>query len=110
MLAPTMAGILIVIQGSLALAFSLAGVATAVRFRNSLKNTDDAVLGEAVLRPINDPHERSRPFPVNALVDPVERFHVRDPVVHHHGLRVGHSKTGLPSRTSTSAFTSASRA
>jgi hypothetical protein len=43
MLAPTMAGILIVIQGSLALAFSLAGVATAVRFRNSLKDTDDAV-------------------------------------------------------------------
>jgi len=34
MLAPTIAGILIVIQGSLALAFSLAGVATAVRFRN----------------------------------------------------------------------------
>jgi Domain of unknown function (DUF4956) len=43
MLAPTIAGILIVIQGSLALAFSLAGVATAVRFRNSLKNTEDAV-------------------------------------------------------------------
>jgi hypothetical protein len=43
MLAPTTAGILIVIQGSLALAFSLAGVATAVRFRNSLKDTDDAV-------------------------------------------------------------------
>jgi hypothetical protein len=43
MLAPTIAGILIVIQGSLALAFSLAGVATAVRFRNSLKDTDDAV-------------------------------------------------------------------
>ena len=39
MLAPTIAGILIVIQGSLALAFSLAGVATAVRFRNSLKDT-----------------------------------------------------------------------
>jgi hypothetical protein len=43
MLAPTIAGVLIVIQGSLALAFSLAGVATAVRFRNSLKDTDDAV-------------------------------------------------------------------
>jgi len=43
MLAPTVAAILIVIQGSLALAFSLAGVATAVRFRNSLKDTDDAV-------------------------------------------------------------------
>ncbi len=42
-LAPTIAGILIVIQGSLAMAFSLAGVATAVRFRNSLKNTNDAV-------------------------------------------------------------------
>jgi hypothetical protein len=43
MLAPTIAGVLIVIQGSLALAFSLAGVATAVRFRNALKDTDDAV-------------------------------------------------------------------
>jgi Domain of unknown function (DUF4956) len=42
-LAPTIAGILIVIQGSLAMAFSLAGVATAVRFRNSLKDTNDAV-------------------------------------------------------------------
>ena len=42
-LAPTVAGILIVIQGSLAMAFSLAGVATAVRFRNSLKDTNDAV-------------------------------------------------------------------
>lgn len=42
-LAPTIAGILIVIQGNLATAFSLAGVATAVRFRNSLKDTNDAV-------------------------------------------------------------------
>lgn len=42
-LAPTIAGVLIVIQGSLAMAFSLAGVATAVRFRNSLKDTNDAV-------------------------------------------------------------------
>ena len=42
-LAPTIAGILIVIQGSLAMAFSLAGVATAVRFRNSVKDTNDAV-------------------------------------------------------------------
>jgi hypothetical protein len=42
-LAPTIAGLLIVIQGSLAMAFSLAGVATAVRFRNSLKDTNDAV-------------------------------------------------------------------
>lgn len=42
-LAPTIGGILIVIQGSLAMAFSLAGVATAVRFRNSLKDTNDAV-------------------------------------------------------------------
>jgi uncharacterized protein DUF4956 len=42
-LAPTIAGVLMVIQGSLAMAFSLAGVVTAVRFRNSLKDTDDAV-------------------------------------------------------------------
>jgi hypothetical protein len=42
-LAPTIAGVLIVIQGSLAMAFSLAGVATAVRFRNSVKDTNDAV-------------------------------------------------------------------
>jgi Domain of unknown function (DUF4956) len=42
-LAPTIAGVLMVIQGSLAMAFSLAGVVTAVRFRNSLKDTNDAV-------------------------------------------------------------------
>ena len=42
-LAPTIAAILIVIQGSLAMAFSLAGVATAVRFRSSIKDTNDAV-------------------------------------------------------------------
>jgi hypothetical protein len=42
-LAPTIAGVLMVIQGSLAMAFSLAGVVTAVCFRNSLKDTDDAV-------------------------------------------------------------------
>lgn len=38
----TVAGIIIVVQGSLALAFSLAGVVTAVRFRSSLKDTNDA--------------------------------------------------------------------
>jgi lysylphosphatidylglycerol synthetase-like protein (DUF2156 family) len=36
------AGIVTVIQGSLAVAFSLAGVVTAVRFRSALKDTDDA--------------------------------------------------------------------
>lgn len=37
------AGVILVIQGSLALAFSLAGVVTAVRFRSALKDTDDAI-------------------------------------------------------------------
>jgi hypothetical protein len=39
----TVAGIILVVQNSLALAFSLAGVVTAVRFRSSLKDTNDAV-------------------------------------------------------------------
>lgn len=39
----TVAGVILVIQGSLALAFSLAGVVTAVRFRSALKDTDDAI-------------------------------------------------------------------
>jgi uncharacterized protein DUF4956 len=38
----TVAGIILVVQNSLALAFSLAGVVTAVRFRSSLKDTNDA--------------------------------------------------------------------
>lgn len=37
------AGILIVVQGSLALAFSLAGIVAAVRFRTTLEDTKDAV-------------------------------------------------------------------
>lgn len=37
------AGILIVVQGSLALAFSLAGIVAAVRFRTTLDDTKDAV-------------------------------------------------------------------
>jgi hypothetical protein len=37
------AGIVIVVQGSLALAFSLVGVAATVRFRSNLKDTNDAV-------------------------------------------------------------------
>jgi hypothetical protein len=37
------AGIVIVVQGSLSLAFSLVGVAAAVRFRSNLKDTNDAV-------------------------------------------------------------------
>src|SRR5215218_6408196 len=36
-------GIVIIVQNSLALAFSLAGIAGAVRFRNSLKSTGDAL-------------------------------------------------------------------
>ena len=37
------AGILLIVQQTLALAFSLAGVVAAVRFRNTLKDTKDAV-------------------------------------------------------------------
>src|SRR5207302_6039974 len=37
-------GIVIIVQNSLALAFSLAGIAGAVRFRNSLKSSGDALL------------------------------------------------------------------
>ncbi len=37
------AGIAIIVQNSLALAFSLAGIVAAVRFRNTLKDTKDAV-------------------------------------------------------------------
>jgi hypothetical protein len=36
-------GIVIIVQNSLALAFSLAGIAGAVRFRNSLKSSSDAL-------------------------------------------------------------------
>ena len=36
-------GIVVIVQHSLALAFSLAGIAGAVRFRNSLKSTGDAM-------------------------------------------------------------------
>jgi hypothetical protein len=39
----TVAAILIVVQNSLALAFSLAGIVAAVRFRNTLKESRDAV-------------------------------------------------------------------
>ncbi len=38
----TVAGIVTVVQGSLAIAFSLAGVVTTVRFRSALKDTNDA--------------------------------------------------------------------
>ena len=37
------AGIVLIVQNSLALAFSLAGIVAAVRFRNTLKDTRDAV-------------------------------------------------------------------
>src|SRR5205085_10979216 len=36
-------GIVIIVQNSLALAFALAGIAGAVRFRNSLKSSGDAI-------------------------------------------------------------------
>jgi hypothetical protein len=36
-------GIIIIVQNSLALAFSIAGIAAAVRFRNSLKSSGDAL-------------------------------------------------------------------
>src|SRR5262249_12184028 len=39
----TVAAVLIVVQNSLALAFSLAGIVAAVRFRNTLKESRDAV-------------------------------------------------------------------
>jgi hypothetical protein len=42
-LAATIAGILVVVQGSVARALSLAGVVSAVRFRSSLKDSNDAV-------------------------------------------------------------------
>jgi hypothetical protein len=37
------AGVVIIVQNSLALAFSLAGIVAAVRFRNTLKNTGDSL-------------------------------------------------------------------
>jgi len=43
MLPVVVAGILIVVENSLALAFSLAGIVAAVRFRNNLKDSRDAV-------------------------------------------------------------------
>ena len=36
-------GIVVIVQNSLALAFSLAGIAGAVRFKNSLKSSGDAL-------------------------------------------------------------------
>ena len=42
-LAALIAGVLVVVQGSIATALSLAGVVTAVRFRSSLKDSNDAV-------------------------------------------------------------------
>ncbi len=39
----TVAGVVLLVQDSLALAFSLAGIAAAVRFRNTLEDTKDAV-------------------------------------------------------------------
>src|SRR4029077_19243318 len=42
-LAATIAGVLVVVHGSVARALSLAGVVSAVRFRSSLKDSNDAV-------------------------------------------------------------------
>jgi hypothetical protein len=43
MLPLVVTGVVVIVQHSLALAFSLAGIAGAVRFRNSLKSTGDAL-------------------------------------------------------------------
>src|SRR5437879_2824782 len=43
MLPMTVAGTVILVQNSLALAFALAAIVAAVRFRNTLKDTKDAV-------------------------------------------------------------------
>jgi hypothetical protein len=43
MLPMIVTGIVVIVQNSLALAFSLAGIAGAVRFRNSLKSSGDAL-------------------------------------------------------------------
>lgn len=43
MLPIAVAGIVMIVQNSIALAFSLAGIVAAVRFRNTLKDTKDAV-------------------------------------------------------------------
>jgi len=43
MLPVVVTGVVVIVQHSLALAFSLAGIAGAVRFRNSLKSTGDAL-------------------------------------------------------------------
>ena len=43
MLPMVVTGIVIIVQNSLALAFALAGIAGAVRFRNSLKSSGDAL-------------------------------------------------------------------
>jgi len=37
------AGVVVIVQNSLALAFSLAGIVAGVRFRNTLKNTGDSL-------------------------------------------------------------------
>ncbi len=50
----TVAAILIVVQNSLALAFSLAGIVAAVRFRNTLRESRDAVY-ESINPPLASP-------------------------------------------------------
>ena len=60
-------GIVIIVQNSLALAFSLAGIAGAVRFRNSLKSSGDALfilmaVGGRIVRGDRCGRARRRPF------------------------------------------------
>jgi hypothetical protein len=93
-LAPTIAGVLMVIQGSLAMAFSLAGVVTAVRFRNSLKDTDDAVyvfvavaIGLAAGgQALDIAAAISLVFCTTVLLLSKSPLHLSPPPRHHHGV------------------------
>jgi hypothetical protein len=96
-LAPTIAGVLMVIQGSLAMAFSLAGVVTAVRFRNSLKDTNDAVyvfvavaIGLAAGgQALDIAAAISLVFCTTVLLLSRSPLHLSSPARHHHGHK-GH--------------------
>jgi len=52
------AGVVIIVQNSLALAFSLAGIVASVRFRNTLKNTGDSLFIFASIGAGNDGIDR----------------------------------------------------
>ena len=58
-------GIVIIVQNSLALAFSLAGIAGAVRFRNSLKSSEDAAATESMAR------SKASAFACEGLLNPL---------------------------------------